>query len=43
MSIETEALRAVIERVCSFDEIIEAHAHVDTGRKKGTVIARMDR
>ncbi len=35
-------LRSVIERVYRLDQIIEAHAHVDSGRKKGTVIVQMD-
>lgn len=35
-------LRSVIERVYRLDEIIEAHAHVDTGHKKGSIVVRMD-
>jgi NADPH:quinone reductase-like Zn-dependent oxidoreductase len=34
-------LCSVIERSYELEEGIEAHAHVDTGRKKGTVILRM--
>ena len=40
--VEAGTLRSVIEKVYRLDQIIEAHAHVDTGRKKGTVIVRMD-
>lgn len=34
-------LKSVIEKVYPFDDIIDAHSHVDTGRKKGTVIVRV--
>jgi NADPH:quinone reductase-like Zn-dependent oxidoreductase len=40
MTVEGE-LRSVIERVYRLEEIIEAHAHVDSGRKKGTVIVKI--
>ncbi len=32
-------LRTVIEKRYPFDEMIEAHAHVDKGHKKGCVVA----
>lgn len=32
------AYRAVIDRRYDFDQIVEAHRHVDTGRKKGSVV-----
>ncbi|MBW2704627.1 MAG: NAD(P)-dependent alcohol dehydrogenase [Deltaproteobacteria bacterium] len=38
---ETGKLHSVIERTYRLDQIIEAHAHVDSGHKKGTVIVRM--
>jgi NADPH:quinone reductase-like Zn-dependent oxidoreductase len=38
---ESGQLRSVVEREYTLDDIIDAHAHVDTGRKKGTVIVRM--
>jgi NADPH:quinone reductase-like Zn-dependent oxidoreductase len=38
---ESGELRAVVEREYALDDSIDAHAHVDTGRKKGTVIVRM--
>jgi NADPH:quinone reductase-like Zn-dependent oxidoreductase len=31
-------LRPLIERTFSLDDIVEAHRHVDTGRKKGSVV-----
>lgn len=39
--VEAGSLRTVIERVYPFTDIIDAHAHVDTGRKKGSVVVRM--
>ena len=33
--------QAVIDRTYEFDEIIEAHRYVDTGRKKGNVVVRI--
>jgi NADPH:quinone reductase-like Zn-dependent oxidoreductase len=38
---ESGQLRSVVEREYTLNDIIDAHAHVDTGRKKGTVIVRM--
>jgi len=38
---EEGKLRTVIERSYSLDQIREAHAHVDTGHKKGTIIIRV--
>jgi NADPH:quinone reductase-like Zn-dependent oxidoreductase len=35
--IEQGSLRPVIDRTYPFEEIIEAHRYVDTGRKKGNV------
>lgn len=40
--IEKGKLKAVIEKTYSLDEIALAHAHVDTGHKKGNVIIRMN-
>lgn len=34
-------LKAVIDKVFTIDEVIEAHRYVDTGRKKGNVILRI--
>jgi NADPH:quinone reductase-like Zn-dependent oxidoreductase len=33
--------RAVIDRAYDFDQIVEAHRFVDTGRKRGSVVIRM--
>jgi NADPH:quinone reductase-like Zn-dependent oxidoreductase len=30
--------RPVIDQVCPFDRIAEAHARVETGRKRGSVV-----
>jgi NADPH:quinone reductase-like Zn-dependent oxidoreductase len=38
---ETGALRPVIDRVFSFDETLEALAHVEQGRAKGKVVVKM--
>lgn len=32
------ALRPVVDRVLPFDEVVEAHRYVDTGRKRGHVV-----
>jgi NADPH:quinone reductase-like Zn-dependent oxidoreductase len=37
----TGELRAVIDRIYDLDDIRAAHAYVDTGRKRGTVLVRM--
>ncbi len=39
--IEAGELKTVIDRVYSLDEIVEAHRHVDSGRKRGQVIIRV--
>lgn len=36
--IEAEQLRIVIDRRYAFDELIEAHRYVETGRKRGNVV-----
>jgi NADPH:quinone reductase-like Zn-dependent oxidoreductase len=38
---EAGAYRAVTDRTHEFDEIVEAHRYVDTGRKKGNVVLRV--
>jgi NADPH:quinone reductase-like Zn-dependent oxidoreductase len=38
---EAGAYRAVTDRTYEFDEIVEAHRYVDTGRKKGNVVLRI--
>ncbi len=35
-------LNPVIDRLFSLDDIVEAHSYVDTGRKKGNVVVRME-
>lgn len=39
--IEEGAYRSVIDREYAFEEIIEAHRRVDSGRKRGSVVIRM--
>ena len=35
---EAEKIKPVIDRTYSFDQIVEAHRYVDTGRKRGNVV-----
>ena len=39
---ERGELTPVIDRRYRFDEIVEAHRYVDTGRKKGNVVITLD-
>lgn len=39
--VESGKLKPVIEKVYSMEEIIDAHKHVDSGRKKGNVVVRI--
>lgn len=39
---DSNKLQAVIDRTYNFDEIAEAHRYVDTGRKKGNVVVRVN-
>lgn len=39
---ETNYLHTNIDRIYDFDEMIEAHEYVDTGRKKGNVIIKVN-
>jgi len=41
MLFENGKLKASIDRIYSFDKIVEAHEYVDTGRKKGNVILKV--
>lgn len=41
MLYENGKLKATIDRTYSFDNIVEAHEYVDTGRKKGNVIIKV--
>jgi NADPH:quinone reductase-like Zn-dependent oxidoreductase len=38
---EAGEFRAVTDRTYAFDDIVEAHRYVDTGRKKGNVVLRV--
>lgn len=38
---ENGKIKAVIDRIYSMEEIVQAHTYVDTGRKKGNVIIRI--
>ncbi len=38
---EAGEYRAITDRTYEFDEIVEAHRYVDTGRKKGNVVVRV--
>jgi len=40
--VEREELKPVIDRTYRFDELIEAHRYVDTGRKKGSVVITLE-
>lgn len=40
--VESNALKPVIEQVYSISEIVAAHQHVDSGRKKGNVAVKID-
>lgn len=35
------AIRPVVDRTYAFDDIVEAHRYVDTGRKRGSVVIEM--
>jgi NADPH:quinone reductase-like Zn-dependent oxidoreductase len=35
---ESGELKPVIDRVYSFEDVAQAHAYVDTGRKRGSVV-----
>jgi len=39
---EAGALRPVIDRTYDLDDIVEAHRYVDTGRKRGSVVIRIE-
>jgi NADPH:quinone reductase-like Zn-dependent oxidoreductase len=38
---EAGELRPVVDRTYDLDEVVEAHRHVDTGRKRGSVVLRV--
>ena len=37
-----DALRPVIDRCYAFAQMAEAHAYVETGRKKGSIVVRVE-
>jgi NADPH:quinone reductase-like Zn-dependent oxidoreductase len=39
---ESDELQPVIDRTYRFDDIVEAHRYVDTGRKKGSVVITLE-
>jgi NADPH:quinone reductase-like Zn-dependent oxidoreductase len=39
---ESGAFKPVIDRTYPFARIVDAHAYVDTGRKKGNVVITLD-
>ena len=39
---ENKALDSVIDRSYPYEDLVEAHRYVDTGRKKGNVVVRLD-
>jgi NADPH:quinone reductase-like Zn-dependent oxidoreductase len=39
---ESGAFKPVIDRTYPFAHIVDAHAYVDTGRKKGNVVIALD-
>jgi NADPH:quinone reductase-like Zn-dependent oxidoreductase len=39
---ESGAFKPLIDRVFPFSRIVDAHAYVDTGRKKGSVVVTVD-
>ena len=41
MLFENGRLKAIIDKVFTIDEIVDAHSYVDTGRKKGNVILKI--
>jgi NADPH:quinone reductase-like Zn-dependent oxidoreductase len=40
--VERGELEPVIDRTYPFDELIEAHRYVDTGRKRGSVVVTLE-
>lgn len=38
---ETGEFKPYIEKVYSFDQMVEAHRHVDTGRKRGNIVIKL--